>query len=129
MSYLDKVKWNEDGLVPAIVQDCRDGRVLMMAWMNQASLEKTLETRRTWFWSRSRRKFWMKGESSGHVQVVQDVALDCDGDTLLIQVEPVGPACHEGFRSCFFRSLQDVAWAETEPRLVTPEAMYGKPPQ
>jgi len=129
MSYLDKVKWNEDGLVPAIVQDCCDGRVLMMAWMNQASLEKTLETRRTWFWSRSRRKFWMKGESSGHVQVVKDVALDCDGDTLLIQVEPVGPACHEGFRSCFFRSLQDVAWAETEPRLVTPEAMYGKPPQ
>ncbi len=129
MSYLDKVKWNEDGLVPAVVQDCRDGRVLMMAWMNQASLEKTLETRRTWFWSRSRRKFWMKGESSGHVQVVKDVALDCDGDTLLIQVEPVGPACHEGFRSCFFRSLQDVAWAETEPRLVTPEAMYGKPPQ
>lgn len=129
MSYLDKVKWNEDGLVPAIVQDCRDGRVLMMAWMNQASLEKTLETRRTWFWSRSRRKFWMKGESSGHVQVVKDVALDCDGDTLLIQVEPVGPACHEGFRSCFFRSLQDVAWAETEPRLVTPEAMYGKPSQ
>lgn len=129
MSYLDKVKWNEDGLVPAIVQDCRDGRVLMMAWMNQASLEKTLETRRTWFWSRSRRKFWMKGESSGHVQAVKDVALDCDGDTLLIQVEPVGPACHEGFRSCFFRSLQDVAWAETEPRLVTPEAMYGKPPQ
>lgn len=129
MSYLDKVKWNEDGLVPAIVQDCRDGRVLMMAWMNQASLEKTLETRRTWFWSRSRRKFWMKGESSGHVQVVKDVALDCDGDTLLIQVEPVGPACHEGFRSCFFRSLQDVAWAETEPRLVTPEAIYGKPPQ
>lgn len=129
MSYLDKVKWNEDGLVPAIVQDCRDGRVLMMAWMNQASLEKTLETRRTWFWSRSRRKFWMKGESSGHVQVVKDVALDCDGDTLLIQVEPVGPACHEGFRSCFFRSLQDAAWAETEPRLVTPEAMYGKPPQ
>lgn len=129
MSYLDKVKWNEDGLVPAVVQDCRDGRVLMMAWMNQASLEKTLETRRTWFWSRSRRKFWMKGESSGHVQVVKDVALDCDGDTLLIQVEPVGPACHEGFRSCFFRSLQDVAWSETEPRLVTPEAMYGKPPQ
>jgi len=129
MSYLDKVKWNEDGLVPAIVQDGRDGRVLMMAWMNQASLEKTIETRRTWFWSRSRRKFWMKGESSGHVQVVKDVALDCDGDTLLIQVEPVGPACHEGFRSCFFRSLQDVAWAETEPRLVSPEDMYGKPPK
>ena len=128
MSYLDKIKWNADGMVPAVVQDARDGRVLMLAWMNQASLEKTLETRRTWFWSRSRRKFWMKGESSGHVQVVKDVALDCDGDTLLVQVEPVGPACHEGFRSCFFRSLGDPAadWAETEPRLLSPEEIYGR---
>ena len=97
--------------------------------MNQASLGKTVETRRTWFWSRSRRKFWMKGESSGHVQVVKDIAIDCDGDTLLIQVEPVGPACHEGFRSCFFRSLQDARWNETEPRLETPEEMYGKTPR
>jgi len=129
MNYLDQLKWNQDGLVPAIVQDCRDGRVLMMAWMNQASLEKTFETRRTWFWSRSRRKFWMKGESSGHVQVVKDIAIDCDGDTLLIQVEPVGPACHEGYRSCFFRSLQDAGWNETEPRLETPEEMYGKTPR
>ena len=128
MSYLDKIKWNDDGLVPAIIQDARDGRVLMMAWMNPASLEKTLETRRTWFWSRSRRKFWMKGESSGHVQVVKDIALDCDGDTLLLQVEPVGPACHEGFRSCFFRSLgsTDGQWSETEPRLLAPEAIYGR---
>ena len=128
MSYLDKIKWNDDGLVPAVVQDARDGRVLMLAWMNPASLEKTLETRRTWFWSRSRRKFWMKGESSGHVQVVKDVAIDCDGDTLLVQVEPVGPACHEGFRSCFFRAHEPASgqWAETEPRLLTPEEMYGK---
>lgn len=128
MSYLDKIKWNDDGLVPAVVQDARDGRVLMLAWMNQASLEKTLETRRTWFWSRSRKKFWMKGESSGHVQVVRDVAIDCDGDTLLLQVEPVGPACHEGFRSCFFRAHEPGSgqWTETEPRLLSPEEMYGK---
>ncbi len=128
MSYLEKIKWNADGMVPAVVQDARDGRVLMLAWMNPAALEKTLETRRTWFWSRSRRKFWMKGESSGHVQVVKDVAIDCDGDTLLVQVEPVGPACHEGFRSCFFRSLgkDDKAWAETEPRLLSPEEIYGR---
>jgi phosphoribosyl-AMP cyclohydrolase len=128
MSHIDKIKWNADGLVPAVIQDVRDGRVLMLAWMNAASLQKTIETRRTWFWSRSRGKFWMKGESSGHVQVVKDVAIDCDGDTVLIQVEPVGPACHEGFRSCFFRSLSASAgdWEETEPRVLTPEEMYGK---
>ena len=128
MSFIDKLKWTEDGLIPAIIQDCRDGRVLMMAWMNRASLEKTVETRRTWFWSRSRKKFWMKGESSGHVQVVKDIAFDCDADALLIQVEQTGAACHEGFRSCFFRWVAEdgAGFAETEPRLETPEAIYGK---
>lgn len=128
MNLFDKLKWTEDGLIPAIVQDVRDGRVLMMAWMNRASLEKTLETGKTWFWSRSRKKFWMKGESSGHVQVVRDVAFDCDGDTLLIQVEQTGAACHEGFRSCFFRSVegQGAGWRETEARLENPEEIYGK---
>lgn len=128
MNLFDKLKWTEDGLIPAIVQDVRDGRVLMMAWMNRASLEKTLETGKTWFWSRSRKKFWMKGESSGHVQVVRDVAFDCDGDTLLIQVEQTGAACHEGFRSCFFRSVegQGPGWRETEARLENPEEIYGK---
>lgn len=128
MSFLEKLKWTEDGLIPAIIQDVRDGRVLMMAWMNRASLEKTVETRRTWFWSRSRKKFWMKGESSGHVQVVRDIAFDCDGDALLIQVEQTGAACHEGFRSCFFRSIEDAGsgFCETEPRLEDPAAIYGK---
>lgn len=128
MSFWDKLKWTEDGLIPAIVQDVHTGRVLMMAWMNRASLEKTIETRKTWFWSRSRKKFWMKGESSGHVQVVKDISFDCDGDVLLLQVEQTGAACHEGFRSCFFRSLDadGSACVETEPRLETPESIYGK---
>ncbi len=128
MSLYDQLKWTADGLIPAIVQDHRDGRVLMMAWMNRASLEKTLSTGKTWFWSRSRQKFWMKGESSGNVQVVRNVAFDCDGDALLIQVEQSGPACHEGFRSCFFRTVSEAgaAWSTTEERLETPENLYGK---
>lgn len=129
MSPLDQIKFNADGLIPAIIQDRDTGRVLMMAWMNRAALEKTLQTGRTWFWSRSRQKFWMKGETSGHVQVVRDVAVDCDGDTLLLQVEQTGAACHEGYRSCFFRSLtgSPPVWHETEPRLVQPEQVYGQP--
>ena len=128
MSLYDQLKWTADGLIPAIIQDHRDGRVLMMAWMNRASLEKTLATGKTWFWSRSRQKFWMKGESSGNVQVVRNVAFDCDGDALLIQVEQNGPACHEGFRSCFFRTVDEggAAWTTTEERLDTPENLYGK---
>lgn len=130
MSFYDKLKFNADGLIPAIVQEQSTGRVLMMAWMNRASLEKTIETGRTHFWSRSRQKFWMKGESSGHVQVVKDVAFDCDGDTLLIQVEQTGAACHEGYKSCFFRSVgaQGGAVAVTEAQLETPEQIYGKRP-
>ena len=128
MNLLDQLKWNSDGLIPVIIQDVKDKRVLMMAWMNRASVEKTLETRRTWFWSRSRKKFWMKGESSGHVQVVKDIALDCDGDTILIQVEQTGTACHEGYRSCFYRSLENDGTTAriTEERLEDPAAIYGK---
>ena len=121
-----QLKFNADGLIPAIIQDAKDGRVLMMAWMNRASLEKTIETRKTWFWSRSRQKFWMKGESSGHVQVVKDLSFDCDGDTVLIQVEQTGAACHEGYQSCFFRSLDGEGWKVTEAQLETPEQIYGK---
>ncbi len=127
MSVLDSLKFNADGLIPAIIQEKANGRVLMMAWMNRASIERTLETGRTHFWSRSRQKFWMKGESSGHVQRVIDLAFDCDGDTLLIQVEQTGAACHEGYHSCFFRSVRELgAGVETtETRLVNPEAVYG----
>lgn len=128
MNVFDSLKWNVDGLIPAIIQDAANGQVLMMAWMNRAALEKTVETRRTWFWSRSRQKYWMKGETSGHVQVVKDVAYDCDGDTVLIQVEQTGAACHEGYRSCFFRSIQEQGHASviTQPQLVSPESVYGK---
>lgn len=128
MSLLDQLKFDAQGLIPAVVQDAQNGRVLMMAWMNRAALEKTIATGQTWFWSRSRQKFWRKGESSGHVQVVKDIAFDCDGDTLLIQVEQTGAACHEGYRSCFFRSIteQGAAIRTTEPRLEMPEQIYGK---
>src|ERR1700751_5923254 len=122
VSIYDRLKFNQDGLIPAIIQDQASGRVLMMAWMNRESLQKTIETGKTHFWSRSRQKFWMKGESSGHTQAVKDIAFDCDGDTLLIQVEQIGAACHEGYQSCFFRSALDggANVKVTEPQLKPP---------
>jgi phosphoribosyl-AMP cyclohydrolase len=128
MSLWEQLKFNADGLIPAIVQDASSGRVLMMAWMNRASLEKTLETGKTHFWSRSRQKFWMKGESSGHTQQIKEIAFDCDGDTLLVQVDQTGAACHEGYRSCFFRSVREAGQSceVTEDRLEDPEKIYGK---
>jgi phosphoribosyl-AMP cyclohydrolase len=126
MSFIDGLKFNEQGLIPAIVQEEGTGRVLMMAWMNADSIQSTIETGKTHFWSRSRQKFWMKGESSGNTQQVKDVAYDCDGDTLLIQVEQIGAACHEGYKSCFFTSVQDGEGEITEERLIDPEEMYGK---
>src|SRR6516162_10674763 len=126
MSLLDNLKFDGNGLIPAIVQEQKSGRVLMMAWMNRASLEKTIETGKTCFWSRSRQKFWTKGETSGHIQTVKDIAFDCDGDTLLIQVEQVGAACHEGYQSCFFRSVQEggSGFGVTERQLETPDQIY-----
>lgn len=122
-----KVKFNEAGLVPAIVQDADDGRVLMMAWMNADSLRDTLRTGKTHFFSRSRNKYWMKGESSGHVQEVVRVQFDCDGDTLLVLARQIGAACHEGYRSCFFRELDESGkWKVNADRLVDPEQVYGK---
>ncbi len=97
----DKLKYNSDGLIPAIIQEKRTKTVLMMAYMNRESLQKTLETGLTWFWSRSRQKYWQKGETSGHVQKVKEVYYDCDADTLLLQVEQAGVACHRGNYSCF----------------------------
>lgn len=128
MTFYDRLKYTEDGLIPAIIQEQSTGRVLMMAWMNRASLETTIATGKTHFWSRSRKKFWMKGESSGHVQTVKEIAFDCDGDTLLIQVEQIGAACHEGYKSCFFSVVEgkgDVIKI-VEPQLETPEQIYGK---
>ncbi len=128
MSFYDQLKFDAQGLIPAIIQEQKTGRVVMMAWMNRASLESTLATGKTHFWSRSRQKFWMKGEESGNTQTVRDIAFDCDGDCLLIQVEQNGPACHEGYKSCFFRSVavDRKAFQTTEAQLKTPAELYSK---
>ncbi|MGA2837278.1 MAG: phosphoribosyl-AMP cyclohydrolase [Acidimicrobiales bacterium] len=113
---LEAVAYNGDGLVGAIVQDASDGSVLMFAWMNAESLARTLETGRTWFWSRSRQEFWCKGETSGDRQYVRRVAYDCDGDALLITVDQEGAgACHTGHRTCFYRAFGDGASAAAGP--------------
>lgn len=127
MKFIEKLKFNEDGLIPAIIQEEGTDRVLMMAWMNEASLISTIEKGRTHFWSRSRQKYWMKGESSGHTQQVKSIAFDCDGDTLLIQVQQLGAACHEGYKSCFFRSVNNAGEFDiTEERLVNPDEIYSQ---
>ncbi len=103
----DIIKFDADGLVPAIVQDAHTGQLLMLAWMNAESLRRTLACGETVFWSRSRREFWHKGATSGNTQHVVEVRIDCDGDALLFLVEPAGPACHTGATSCFYRSLTE----------------------
>ncbi|HVL39433.1 MAG TPA: phosphoribosyl-AMP cyclohydrolase [Fimbriimonadaceae bacterium] len=112
------LKFDSQGLIPAIIQDHESGHVLMMAWMNESSLERTVETGLCTYWSRSRQSYWIKGETSGHVQRVKSISVDCDMDALLIKVEQVGAACHENYRSCFFRDLVegDLVVNET-PRL------------
>ncbi len=105
-----EVRFNADGLVPAIAQDHANGEVLMLAWMNAESLAETLATGRVVYWSRSRAAFWRKGDTSGHIQQLVSIALDCDGDTLLLQVDQTGAACHTGERSCFFRSAGADGW-------------------
>jgi phosphoribosyl-ATP pyrophosphohydrolase/phosphoribosyl-AMP cyclohydrolase len=102
---LDVIKFDDSGLVPAIVQDDATGEVLMLAYMNRESIAKTLESGETWFWSRSRRELWRKGATSGNTQRVVSISLDCDADTLLVRVEPRGPACHTGKRTCFFAQI------------------------
>jgi phosphoribosyl-AMP cyclohydrolase len=105
MTVKDDIKWNEQGLVPAIVQEVGSGEVLMMAWMNAEALRLSLASSETHFWSRSRRTLWHKGETSGHIQKIREIRIDCDGDVLLILVEQAGAACHTGEHSCFYRSL------------------------
>ncbi|MBI5705506.1 MAG: phosphoribosyl-AMP cyclohydrolase [Armatimonadetes bacterium] len=102
---LDSLKYDSNGLIPAVIQDHENGQVLMVAWMNRESLEQTIATGKCTYWSRSRQKFWVKGETSGHTQAVKRIAIDCDLDTLLIWVDQAGAACHENYRSCFFRDL------------------------
>ena len=106
-SLIDEVRFDERGLVPAIVQAAATGEVLMLAYMSRESLVKTIETGETWFWSRSRGELWHKGATSGNTQRIVAIAVDCDGDTLLVKVEPQGPACHTGAPTCFFRSFDE----------------------
>ena len=114
MSLMEAIKFNEAGLVPAIAQDATSGRVLMMAWMNKEAVQHTLDTGYAHYYSRSRQAQWKKGESSGHVQKVLDMYLDCDGDTMLLKIEQTGPACHTNRESCFYRHKQGNNWITIE---------------
>jgi len=125
-SLLEAVRFNQDGLVGVTIQDYQTKEVLMFAWMNHEALERTLTEKRAWYWSRSRQKLWLKGESSGHVQKVHEVRLDCDGDAILLMVEQLGGACHTGYRSCFYRKATDSGWCEDGEKVFDPSAVYEK---
>lgn len=126
MEILDTVKFDKNGLVPAIAQDAETGEILMMAYMNRESLERTVREKRACYWSRSRGKFWVKGESSGHIQEVREIRVDCDADTVLMKVIQHGPgACHEGYRSCFFRKAdEDGALEIAMPKVFDEKEVY-----
>ena len=119
------LRWNDAGLVPAIAQDAASRDVLMLAWMNEAALRETLTTGRACYWSRSRRDFWRKGETSGHAQQIREVRVDCDGDTILLLVDQTGAACHTGRRHCFYLRLDGDRAEVTLPVDVDPDAVYG----
>lgn len=125
MNWLDEIKWDQDGLVPAIAQDHESGRILMMAWMNRESLRLTAEKMEAVYFSRSRGKLWHKGESSGHTQKVHELRLDCDADLLVLQVEQIGGiACHTGRESCMYRKFENDSWQVTDPVLKDPKDIY-----
>ena len=127
MTFLDEVPWNGEGLIAAVAQDARSGRVLTVAWMNRDALKQTVESEQAVYWSRSRKRLWRKGEESGHVQKVVEVRLDCDADAVLLRVEQVGGiACHTGRESCFFRKLENGKWAAVDPVLKDPGLIYKK---
>ena len=122
---IDQIKFDADGLVPAIAQQHDTGEILMVAWMNRDAVRETLAEGRVCYWSRSRGKLWRKGETSGQAQRLKDFRLDCDGDTVLLLVEQEGVACHTGRRNCFFRAWRDGGWVELAAPLVDPAALYG----
>ena len=124
---LQEIKWNEQGLIPAIAQDWQTGEVLMLAWMDRDALQLTISEGRAIYWSRSRQALWRKGEESGHVQHLKELRIDCDADTVLMKVEQVGGiACHTGRRGCFYRQRVGDAWQITEEIIKQPEDIYGK---
>ena len=124
---LQAVSWNTDGLVPVIAQDAHSGDVLMLAWMNREALALTVQERRAVYWSRSRQAIWRKGEQSGHPQLLHELRLDCDGDTVLLKVEQIGGiACHTGRKHCFFNQFEDGSWHTVEQVLKSPRAIYSQ---
>lgn len=126
-NWLDQIRWDEKDLVPAIAQDAKTGRILMVAWMNRESLALTAEKGEAIYWSRSRNRLWHKGEESGHVQKVREIRLDCDEDVIVLQVEQQGGiACHTGRESCFYRVLKNGAWEAVDPVLKDPSEIYKK---
>lgn len=127
MSWLDDIRFNDDGLIPVIAQDAKSGKVLMLAWMNRESLQLTAEKGEAVYWSRSRQKLWHKGEESGHIQTVVELRFDCDEDVILLKVEQKGGiACHTGRESCFYRQLQNEEWIEVEEVIKDPAEIYGR---
>jgi phosphoribosyl-AMP cyclohydrolase len=123
--WIDQLKWNNDGLLPAIAQDHETGEVLMLAWMNRDSLRLSSEQSRAVYWSRSRNKLWFKGEESGHVQQLKEIRVDCDADVVLLQIEQIGGiACHTGRRRCFFRVLNNGEWQIDEEIIKNPSEIY-----
>ncbi len=125
-SALDGLKYNADGLIPAIAQQFDTQEVLMMAWMNRASIEETLQTGRVCYWSRSRNQFWRKGESSGQMQILKEMRFDCDADTILLFVDQTGPACHTGRRSCFYSKVAGEQVIVDRDILIDPTTLYKK---
>ncbi|MFQ6050163.1 MAG: phosphoribosyl-AMP cyclohydrolase [Candidatus Hydrothermarchaeota archaeon] len=121
---LNEVDFKRNGLIIAVIQDISDKEVLMVGFMNKEALEKTLKKNEVYLYSTSRKKIWKKGETSGHIQVPKEIRLDCDGDAILIKVEQVTGACHEGYRSCFFRKLRDGVWEVVEERIFDPKTVY-----
>lgn len=127
VDWLDAVRWNEQGLVPAIAQDASDGTLLMVAWMNREALLETARGGHAVYWSRSRRRLWRKGEESGHFQSVREIRLDCDNDVILLRVDQHGGiACHTGRRSCFFQRLEGNRWVAVDAVLKSPDEIYPK---
>jgi phosphoribosyl-AMP cyclohydrolase len=127
VSFSDDLKYDAQGLITAVVQDAETGEVLMVAYMNKESVDRTLESGKTCFWSRSRQEFWVKGGSSGHFQLVKGVYADCDKDCLVVKVEQKGAACHDGYRSCFYRRVREDGTLEViAEKAFDPNEVYGK---
>jgi phosphoribosyl-AMP cyclohydrolase len=125
MNWLDEVKFDENGLIPAIAQDFKTGKVLMVAWMNRDALQQTESMKKAVYWSRSRGKLWRKGEESGHTQIVHGIRIDCDEDVILLSVEQLGGiACHTGRHNCFFKKLENGSWVIDQPIVKNPEDIY-----